>query len=127
MARQAIDGPELDDRILEVTAQKVQAAQLSKLYQWKTFTLSAPEIDLDLSTRTPNAPNAGSRLFSLFKRAHRVFIKSDQDISVKFNSDSNDAIPILTLEGGQFVEEGLEVESIFLTGPNGAIVSFNIS
>ena len=127
MADQAIGGKDLGDRLPREQADKVQAAQLSKLYQWKTFTLSGIANKLKMSGETPDAPNDASQLFSLFKRAHRVFIKSDQDITVQFNSNSNDEIPILTLEGGQFEEDGLEVEEIFLSGPDGAVVSFNIS
>jgi len=127
MNRQSIEGQELGDRILEVTAQKVQAAQLSKLYQFKTYTFSQNETNLDLANRTPDAPNDGDNLFDNFKRAHRVFIQSTVDITVRFNKITNDAIKVEVLKGGQIIEDHVEVEKIFITGVNGAVIDVSIS
>lgn len=125
-SRQTIRGKDISDQIPGDQASRVRSARRTRAYQFKTYTLTGVEVDLDLSTRAADAPNALENLFSNFKRAHSIFVRTSADISIKLGENS-DAIPILALNGGLYEEDRVEFEKVLLSGPNGAVIDVYIS
>lgn len=102
-------GENLDEQV-----KRVLAAARSAEYEHKVYTLTA-DTDRDMSAATPDAPQASNLLFENIKRAHFMVIRTDQDITIKLNSASNDPIPLTVAEGGVMEEFVLEMTNIFIT------------
>ena len=86
-------------------------------YTSKVITVSGSTTDHSLKDNT--------ELFSSLASPYEIRIKDiTQDISIKFNSDSNDSIPILA--DNEFDTEGLIVTDIFVTVSGGSDASLNI-
>lgn len=86
---------------------RVIASGVKKVYQSKEFALSGAQTDYDFA--------AGQSAFgTALPRAHTVIIRTDVDISVKFNDAGNDAITITAGEG-VFTISAVEVTNIFIT------------
>lgn len=86
---------------------KVQAAQISTIYESKE---AAVGVLANVNIRT----QAGfGTLFDTVKIAYKTIIRSDTDITVRFNSSTNDPI---TVESNIILEVSwLEATSIFIT------------
>ena len=124
---QAIKGKALGDRIDADQATKALAATKTTVYQFKTYTVPGGGwTDEDLSEITPDAPNAADNLFSQFKRAYSIFLRSDQTGSIKLG-DNADAIPIRSIDGGLYEEGRIEFEKLLVTFPAGAVIDVYIS
>ena len=91
-------------------AAKVQAAQIKKKYTSKSVVVAIAAVDVDLLTLAADA-------FDKNKKVHAVFIRSDQDISVKFNTNTDDSI---TVDAGvPFTFSALEVTALFFSNASG--------
>ena len=129
IGKQAINGKDLGDRLNEDEATKALAASFTRSYQFKTYTVPGGPgfVDQDLSLINADAPNPTPRLLKDgFKRAYRIFIRADVDISFKLG-DNTDAIPVKTLQGGQFEEVHVEFEKVLITAPVAAVIDVLIS
>lgn len=95
-------------------AAKVTAAQIKKKYTSKTVTVVNGAVDVDLLTLAADA-------FDKNKKVHAILIRSDQDISVKFNANTEDSVPV---EGGApFPFSALEITALFFSNasPNATV------
>ena len=111
----------------EEQAQRSQGAQSSGTYEHKKYSLGN-ETDAALSTIAPVAPNdVADRLFETVKRSHRTLIRTNKDITIRFNSVDNDPIEIILLEGGVWEETHLEVTEIFVTSTATTVLRVKIS
>ena len=99
---QAIDGKDEGGSHF-VEAAKVQAAQIKKKYTSKTFVLNNGSVDVDLLTLAADA-------FDKNAKVHAILIRSDQNISVKFNTNTDDAVPVDA--GAPFPFSALEITAI---------------
>lgn len=125
---QSIRGKDIGDRIPSDEASKALAATKSRAYQFKTFTVPGGPgwTDQDLKDITPDSPNDGDNLFSAFKRAHYIFLRTDTDITFKLG-DNADAIPVRILDGGLFETDRIEFEQILMTAAAGVVIDVYIS
>ena len=124
---QGIKGKDTGDRIPSDEATKTLAATKTRAYQFKTYTVPGGGFTLqDLSSITPDAPNDGTNLFADFKRAQRIFIRSDKTAAIKLG-DNADAIAIRIVDGGLFEETHIEFEKVLLTAPVDTVVDVFIS
>ena len=124
---QGIKGKDTGDRIPSDEATKALAATKTRAYQFKTYTVPGGGFTLqDLSSITPDAPNDGTNLFADFKRTQRIFVRSDQNATLKLG-DNADEIAIRIVDGGLFEETHIEFEKVLLTAPAGAVVDVYIS
>ena len=122
-------GPDLSDAKItkEEQAQRAQGVQASGTYEHKKYSLGV-NANVSLKTIAPVAPNdVADRLFDVVKRSHRTLLRSDKNITVRFNSDDNDPIEILLLEGGVWEETHLEVTDIFITSTATTVLRVKIS
>ncbi len=99
-----------------IEAAKVTAAQIKKNYSSATFTLPNPSVDVDLLALVATA-------FDKNKIVHAILIRSDQNISVKFNANTEDSVPVDA--GAPFPFSALEITKIFLSN-NVANANVNI-
>ena len=108
-------------------AKRSQGVQAAARYEHKKYSLGV-NANVSLKTIAPVAPNdVNSRLFETIKRAHRTLIRSDKDITIRFNSNGNDPIEIILLEGGVWEETHLEVTDIFVISTATTILRVKIS
>ena len=93
---------------------KVTAAQIKKNYTSKTVTVVNGATDVNLLTLAADA-------FTKNAKVHAVLIRSDKNITVKFNSATNDAIPIDA--NAPFPFSALEITAIFFSNasPNATV------
>ena len=86
----------------------------SEKYNSETLTVPASQTDW-------NVREEASKLFTVVSTvAHRVYINTNADINVKFNSTSNDTIPI---ESNKFFDDdALLVRDIYITTTSAATV-----
>lgn len=111
----------------EEQAQRSQGAQSSGTYEHKKYSLGV-NANVSLKTIAPVAPNdVADRLFDVVKRSHRTLLRSDKDITIRFNLDDNDPIEIILLEGGVWEETHLEVTDIFVTSTATTVLRVKIS
>ena len=97
-------------------ADLVQASLLKGDYEHHTLAPVAPLVNAALSAQSPGA-------FGVCVRAHTVIIRTNADITIRFNNAANHAIPISAAEGG-LTTNTLEVTEIFITAPAGSTVKF---
>ncbi len=108
-------------------AKRSQGVQAAARLEHKKYSLGV-NANISLKTIAPVAPNdVNSRLFETIKRAHRTLLRSDKDITIRFNLDGNDPIEIILLEGGVWEETHLEVTDIFVTSTATTILRVRIS
>ena len=108
-------------------AKRSQGVQAAARLEHKKYSLGN-ETDTSLKDIAPVAPNdVNSRLFERIKRAHRTLIRTDKDITIRFNSVDDDPIEILLLEGGVWEETHLEVTDIFVTSTATTVLRVKIS
>lgn len=112
--KQSINGKDVGSQTHSQQAILAQSAQRSGAYQEKVYTVASTTPGIKLSTTTPDAPNDGSNLFSNFKNASQVVIRTDKDIDVRYNALTEDRIRVKVLEGGIIEENVLEVSEIFI-------------
>ena len=93
-------------------ADVVNASLLKDDYENYEFSPVAPLVDEPLTIIDPLA-------FGSIARAHTVIIRSDQNITFKFNSTLKPAISLSATEG-VFTSNTLEVTNIFFNAPAGA-------
>ena len=81
-------------------------------YEYVSFTIGAATTDYDVKA------NQGSSVFYNVPTARFVEIKTNQPITIKFNSTSNPGIELTATEGKLIIEparERLAVTNIFIT------------
>jgi len=98
-------------------AAKVQAAQIKKKYTSKSVVVAIAAVDVDLLTLAADA-------FDKNKKVHMVRIKSDQPISVKFNTNTEDSVPIAA--NTEFEFSSLEITALFFSNASGVIANVDI-
>lgn len=109
----AIDGKNGDFR-LSNEADRVLGTMVTSQYRNREFALPGGASDYDLQ--------ANQSVFdATFTRAHYISIRTDADISIKFNSITNDAITIGPGES-PFQIDRLEYNNVFLSSTPGANV-----
>ena len=108
-------------------AKRSQGVQAAARLEHKKYSLGN-ETDTSLKDIAPVSPNdVADRLFENIKRAHRTLIRTNKDITIRFNSVDNDPIEILLLEGGVWEETHLEVTDIFVTSTATTVLRVKIS
>ena len=108
-------------------AKRAQGVQAAARYEHKKYSLGV-NANVSLKTIAPVAPNdVADRLFDVVKRSHRTLLRSDKDITIRFNSNGNDPIEIILLEGGVWEETHLEVTDIFVTSTATTVLRVKIS
>ena len=100
-----------------IEAAKVTAAQIKKNYSSKTFVLANGSNDDNLLTLAATA-------FDKNKKVHAILVRSDVDISLKFNANTEDSVPVDA--GAPFPFSALEITAIFLTNNSGGPAAVNI-
>lgn len=93
-------------------ADTVNASLLKDGYENYEFSPVAPLVDEPLTAIDVAA-------FLDILRAHTIIIRTDANISFKFNSASKPAISLSVVEGA-FTSNTLEVTNIYFTAPAGA-------
>lgn len=78
-------------------------------YESKEFTLANGSTDYNVKTQ--------QTMFAKFKHAHHVTIRTDEEITVKFNKTTEQAITVEA--GSRLVTDGILVTNIFLTAAIG--------
>lgn len=104
-----------DMGVINTEAQKVQASLLKDAYENHEFTAPGGGYSgISLKTISAGA-------FDDIDRAHTAIIRTNADISFKFNDSGNHSISLKASEG-VFSTNTLEIEDIFFTVPAGAVV-----
>lgn len=89
-------------------------------YDYASFTVNTGTTDYDVKSGV-------SALFNRVKTARGVIIRVDQDISIKFNATSEDAIDITQNEVPWQPPLGyLDVTNIFITNASGSTATVKI-
>lgn len=96
-------------------ADKVQASLLKADYEnWEFTVPGGGYTNVSLKAIFPSA-------FSTIDRAHTIVIRSNADMSFRFNGGGNPSISLLRAEGS-FTSNSLEIDNIYFTAPAGAVI-----
>src|SRR3990167_159352 len=90
-------------------------------YESKEFTVANSQTNYNVKTQVTDA-------FTDIVKAHAVIIRTDQTITVRFNSTDNDAATITASEGQLVLTSDmrLEITNIFITNSSGATANVKI-
>ena len=90
-------------------------------YDGPEFTVANAQTNYDVSSNEANA-------FSTVKKVHSCIIRTDQNITVRFNSTSNDAITITSTEAQLSIARsfGFEITNIFITNASGSTANIKL-
>lgn len=98
------------------------APDYSNVYDSSEFNLSTGQTDYDVLA------NQASSAFVNVKKAHSLIIRSDQSISVRFNSASGASITIDAGEGVLSITQdmGFEITNVYITNASGQTAAIKI-
>ena len=97
------------------------AVEYFDIYESKEFTVANGQTNYNVKTQVTDA-------FTDIVKAHAVIIRTDQTITVRFNSTDNDAATITASEGQLVLTSDmrLEITNIFITNSSGATANVKI-
>lgn len=100
---------------------KLIAQQFYDNYDSAEFTVANSTTDYDVSTQESSA-------FDSVKKVHACLIRTDEDITIKFNSTSNSGVTLTAAEGQLQIprDMGLEITNIFITNNSGATANIKL-
>ena len=90
-------------------------------YESKEFTVANGQTNYDIKDQVTGA-------FTTVVKAHAIIIRTDQTITVRLNSTSNDAITISSTEAQLTVGQDmrLEITNVYITNASGATANVKI-
>ena len=97
------------------------AQEYYSTYDSAEFTVANGQTNYDVKTNVANA-------FSNIDKCHSMLIRTDRDITIRFNGTSNHAVTLTAVEGSLNItrEMGLEMTSIYTTNASGATANVKI-
>lgn len=104
--------------------ERVGAAKIKKFYESHEFVLAPAASNVDLKA-TQNAFRPITAVGGGVPRAHTITIRTDGDITIRFNSTANDPITLLATEGSM-TWDITEVTNVFLSSTPGANVKVTL-
>lgn len=84
-----------------------------------SFTIADATTDYDLKAQQASA-------FKNLSRAWLLILWTDQDVSIKFNSTSNPAIPVPAAESPFEFRNIISISNIYITNASGATVNVKV-
>jgi len=98
-----------------------QAAKLKKTYESVEFTVPGGGY-ADKPLNATDLPGSVQG-FKNGRLAHTLIMRTDQDVSIKLNANTNESISLAATEGSLTLD-AVELSNVFVTAPAGAQLKF---